>query len=100
MSHFLHVVRVEKHTDMRETHAKLVCFSHVRVFFYSCNVQKRATKSDTSGHCLGGDSSPGPAADPWLLGLWSDFHYQCRSPPLGLGPDAGPVLVGRSSPAG
>ena len=29
-----------------------VQFSHVRVFSDSRNVQKRATKSDTSGHCL------------------------------------------------
>ena len=33
--HVLHVARVRKHTAMRESHAK------------------RATKSDTSGHCLG-----------------------------------------------
>ena len=33
-------------------HAFRVQFSHVRVFSYSRNVQKRATKSDTSGHCL------------------------------------------------
>ena len=39
-------------TDMRETHAKRVHFSHVRVFFDSRNVQKRVTKSDTSGYCL------------------------------------------------
>ena len=31
---------------------KCVRFSHVRVFSDSHNVQKRATKSDTSGHCL------------------------------------------------
>ena len=31
---------------------KRVQFSHVRVFSDSRNVQKRATKSDTSGHCL------------------------------------------------
>ena len=36
MSHFLFRVR----------------FSHVRVFSDSRNVQKRATKSETSGHCL------------------------------------------------
>ena len=33
-------------------HAFRVQFSHVRVFSDSRNVQKRATKSDTSGHCL------------------------------------------------
>ena len=81
---FLHVARVRKHTDMRESLActlreSLACprfshvrvnlshvrdsrmsvcfqfrvqFSHVRVFSDSRNVQKRATKSDTSGHCL------------------------------------------------
>ena len=64
---FLHIARVRKHTDMRELHAKhtdmrelhakrvqlkRVQFSHVRVFSDSRNVQKRATKSDTSGHCL------------------------------------------------
>ena len=48
---------------MREMHVKHVHFSHVSVlkhvhflhvsvFSDSCNVQKRATKSDTSGHCL------------------------------------------------
>ena len=62
---FLHVVRVRKHTDMRELHAKSVQFSHVSVFsetrailscqcvFWFANVQKRVTKSDTLGHCLG-----------------------------------------------
>ena len=61
---FLYVARVKTHTDMRESHAnacdsrmsvcvlKRVRFSHVRVCFDSPNVQKRATKSDTSGHCL------------------------------------------------
>ena len=38
MSHFLHVARVKKPTVMRDSRAS--------------NVQKRATKSDTSGHCL------------------------------------------------
>ena len=38
-----------KHTDMRELHAKHM---HVSVFSDLSNVQKRATKSDTSGHCL------------------------------------------------
>ena len=37
---------------MLELQAKHVQFSHVRVFSDSRNVQKRATKSDTSGHCL------------------------------------------------
>ena len=40
---------------MQESHAKRVkrvLFSHGSVFFYLCNVQKRATKSDTLGHCL------------------------------------------------
>ena len=40
------------HTDMRELYAFRVQFSHVRVFSDSRIVQKRATKSDTSGHCL------------------------------------------------
>ena len=31
---------------------KSVRISHVREFLDSCNMQKRATKSDTSGHCL------------------------------------------------
>ena len=35
-----------------------VQFSHVRVFSDSRNVQKRATKSDTSGHCLPPSPSP------------------------------------------
>ena len=38
----LHVARVKQHAR----------FSHGRVLFDSRNVQKRATKSDTSGHCL------------------------------------------------
>ena len=37
-----------KHTDMRES----VRFLHVCGFSGSCNVQKRATKSDTLGYCL------------------------------------------------
>ena len=49
---FLHVVPRKKHTAMREQHAKRVWFSHGSVFFDSCNVQKRATKSDTLAHCL------------------------------------------------
>ena len=40
-------------TAMRESRAILVRFSHGRRFFDSLNVQKRATKSNTSGHCLG-----------------------------------------------
>ena len=42
---------------VRELHAKRVQFSHVRVFSDSRNVQKRATKSDTSGHCLAGSKA-------------------------------------------
>ena len=38
--------------ELRELHAFHVRFSHVRVFSDLRNVQKRATKSDTSGHCL------------------------------------------------
>ena len=60
---FLHIARVRKHTAMRksrvrkhtamlESHAFCVRFSHGPVFSDSRNVQKRATKSDTSGHCL------------------------------------------------
>ena len=49
---FLHVVLVRKDTDIRELHAFRVQFSNVRVFSDSRNVQKRAIKSDTSGHCL------------------------------------------------
>ena len=49
---FLHDARVRKHTDMRVLHAKRAQFSHVRMFSGSRNVQKRATKSYTSGHCL------------------------------------------------
>ena len=49
---FLHVERVRKHTDMLELHVLRVRFSYVCVFSDSRNVQKRATKSDTSGHCL------------------------------------------------
>ena len=39
--------------DLCHTLLKRVRFAHVRVCFHSRNVQKRATKSDTSGHCLG-----------------------------------------------
>ena len=39
--------------ELRELHAFHVRFSHVRVFSDLRNVQKRATKSVTSGHCLG-----------------------------------------------
>ena len=39
---------------LRELHAKSVQFLHVSVFSDSSNVQKRATKSDTLGHCLSG----------------------------------------------
>ena len=42
----------ELHIDMRELHAFRVQFAHVRVFSDSSNLQKRATKSDTLGHCL------------------------------------------------
>ena len=38
------------------SHLKRVRFSHVRVFSDSRNLQKRATKSDTSGHCLAAQS--------------------------------------------
>ena len=48
MSHFFARWRVKTHTDIRVSHVFRVLFSHVRVFFYSRNVQKRATKSDTS----------------------------------------------------
>ena len=60
---FLHSKRFEctRFEYMRESHAfsshtflrsKRVQFSHVRVISDSRNVQKRATESDTSGHCL------------------------------------------------
>ena len=48
----LHVAQVRQHTNMRELHVKCMQFSHIRVFSDSRNVQKRATKSDTWGHCL------------------------------------------------
>ena len=48
MSHY--VALVKKHTDMQESHAKR---------------KKRATKSDTSGHCLGtGPRAPPPPREP------------------------------------
>ena len=56
MSHFVARCASQKHSDMRDSHAFRVRFSHVRVFF-SRNVRKRATKSDTSAgrwHCLAG----------------------------------------------
>ena len=37
-----------------------VRFSHGRVFFDSRNVQKCATKSDTSGHCLWSSTAAAP----------------------------------------
>ena len=37
---------------MSHIFARCTRFSHGRRFFDSRNVQKRATKSDTSGHCL------------------------------------------------
>ena len=37
---------------MQELHAKRVRFSHVRLFFDSLNVKKRAKTSDTSDYCL------------------------------------------------
>ena len=40
------------HIFARCASQKTVRFSHGRRFFDSRNVQKRATKSDTSGHCL------------------------------------------------
>ena len=49
---FLQIARVKKHTDMRESHAKCMQFSNVRVFLDSRHVRKRATKADTFGHCL------------------------------------------------
>ena len=42
-----------------------VRFSHVRVLFDSRNVQKRATKSDTSGHCLQAE---------WQIKLKAEFY--------------------------
>ena len=47
---FLHVARVTK-PNLRPSENR-VLFSHGRGFFDSRNVQKCATKSDTSGHCL------------------------------------------------
>ena len=44
--------KLHAHTDMQEQHTKHVQFSHVLVFSHLLNVQKHATKSDTSGHCL------------------------------------------------
>ena len=41
-----------ENTAMLESHAFRVRFSHGRMLFDSRNVQKRATKSDTSGHCV------------------------------------------------
>ena len=40
------------HFFARCANRKRVRFLHGRVFFGSRNVQKRATKSDNSGHCL------------------------------------------------
>ena len=52
------VLLQRKHTDIRELQ-----FSHVRVFSDSLNLQKRATKSDTSGHCL-------PSSEDMLCSFW------------------------------
>ena len=54
-----------------ELHAFRVQFSHVRVFSDSRNVQKRATRSDTSGHCL---HLPAAALEP------------AQTAPVGMGP--------------
>ena len=61
----------ENRTLMLELHAKGVRFSHGRVFFDSHNVQKRATKSDTSGHCLW------PKDTKFWLG--SNYQFTCAS---------------------
>ena len=56
---FLHVEQVKKPTAMQESSEKLHGDARYRVlssndsrFFDSRNVPKRATKSDTMGHCL------------------------------------------------
>ena len=76
---FLHIVRVRKHTNMRELHAKRVQCSHVRVFSDSRNVQKSATKSDTSGHCLRPAGSGSETVRPSAAATAED--YRCRLPP-------------------
>ena len=56
------------------TRAKRLHFSHVRVFADSRNVQKRATKSDTSGHCLEDRSSR--SSDGWWVSYIVDDCLQ------------------------
>ena len=59
---FLHVARVKKPAAMRESLAVGLRVSHGRRFFDSRNMQKRAKKSYTSGHCL--------MQARWISALW------------------------------
>ena len=45
-------VLIRQWSEVNDLCHKRMQFSHVRVFSDACTVQKRATKSDTSGHCL------------------------------------------------
>ena len=58
---------------MRESHEFRVQFSHGRVLFDPRNVQKRETKSDTSGHCLPRSAllSPALGSQP---AVWAHTH--------------------------
>ena len=58
---------------MRELHAFHMQFSHVRVFSDLSNVQKRATKSDTLGHCL-----LGPACQPLHENIDGAHCFGCK----------------------
>ena len=54
--------------------------AHGRGFFHSRNVQKRATKSDTSGHCLEPDSAQRRPRAGCCAGLTKNWHGSCTSP--------------------
>ena len=49
---FLHAARVKITRTCENRTQKRVRFSITLMVFYSCKMQKRETKSDTSGHCL------------------------------------------------
>ena len=80
MSHVFARCASKKHKDMRDLHAFSVQFSHFRVFSDSrnaCNssmsdsrnVQKRATKSDTSGQGLANTVECVAKKGRWNLGV-------------------------------
>ena len=70
--------------------SKRVQFSHVRVFSDSRNVQKRATKTDTSGHCIEGAAppqlaKPGSGLELTRVGSCPDSACAVKGAPGGMG---------------